>query len=78
MLTQRQANEKTLEKGKKFTNSDVFSNEQYKNQSIQPFSLIISDLISVVPVEGLEPPRPIEQQILSLQRLPFRHTGKWD
>ncbi len=29
----------------------------------------------MVPVEGLEPPRPIGQQILSLQRLPFRHTG---
>jgi hypothetical protein len=25
-------------------------------------------------VGGLEPPRPYGQQILSLQRLPFRHT----
>lgn len=29
----------------------------------------------MVPVKGLEPLRPIGQQILSLQRLPFRHTG---
>ena len=29
----------------------------------------------VVPVVGLEPTRPCEQQILSLHRLPFRHTG---
>jgi hypothetical protein len=31
--------------------------------------------ISLVPLEGLEPPRPYEQQILSLSRLPFRHRG---
>ena len=37
-----------------------------------------SQLPSVVPVEGLEPPRPFEQQILSLSRLPFRHTGPED
>ena len=29
----------------------------------------------LVPLEGLEPPRPCEQQILSLSRLPFRHRG---
>ena len=29
----------------------------------------------MVPLEGLEPPRPYEQQILSLSRLPFRHRG---
>jgi hypothetical protein len=29
----------------------------------------------LVPLEGLEPPRPCEQQILSLPRLPFRHRG---
>jgi hypothetical protein len=29
----------------------------------------------MVPLEGLEPPRPCEQQILSLSRLPFRHRG---
>jgi hypothetical protein len=28
-----------------------------------------------VPVGGLEPPRPLEQSILSAPRLPFRHTG---
>ena len=30
----------------------------------------------LVPLEGLEPPRPRGQQILSLPRLPFRHRGK--
>ena len=29
---------------------------------------------AVVRVKGLEPPRPFGQQILSLPRLPFRHT----
>ncbi len=29
----------------------------------------------VVPAEGLEPPHPSGQQILSLSRLPFRHAG---
>ncbi len=29
----------------------------------------------MVPVVGLEPTRPCGQQILSLSRLPFRHTG---
>jgi len=29
----------------------------------------------VVPMEGLEPPFPYENQILSLARLPFRHIG---
>ena len=28
----------------------------------------------LVRVKGLEPPRPFGQQILSLPRLPFRHT----
>jgi hypothetical protein len=28
-----------------------------------------------VPVEGLEPPLTCVKQILSLSRLPFRHTG---
>ena len=28
----------------------------------------------MVRVKGLEPPRPYGQQILSLPRLPFRHT----
>ncbi len=28
-----------------------------------------------MPVVGLEPTRPCGQQILSLSRLPFRHTG---
>ena len=32
-------------------------------------------LMMLVPVEGLEPPLPCENQILSLARLPFRHTG---
>src|SRR5262245_19293061 len=30
---------------------------------------------NVVPPEGLEPPHPQRQQILSLPRLPFRHGG---
>ena len=34
-----------------------------------------SRFFKVVPVEGLEPPLPCENQILSLERLPFRHTG---
>ena len=29
----------------------------------------------MVPAEGLEPPHPSGQQILSLSRLPFRHAG---
>ena len=29
----------------------------------------------LVPGAGLEPARPLGQQILSLQRLPFRHPG---
>lgn len=29
----------------------------------------------MVPMEGLEPPFPYENQILSLARLPFRHIG---
>ena len=33
-------------------------------------------LLEVVPAEGLEPPLPCENQILSLARLPFRHAGK--
>lgn len=32
-------------------------------------------VLKVVPAEGLEPPRPSGQQILSLSRLPFRHAG---
>ena len=35
-----------------------------------------SRFFKVVPVEGLEPPLPFEKQILSLSRLPFRHTGR--
>ena len=31
--------------------------------------------LAMVPVVGLEPTRPRGQQILSLHRLPFRHTG---
>ena len=31
--------------------------------------------LKVVPAEGLEPPHPSGQQILSLSRLPFRHAG---
>ena len=34
-----------------------------------------SRFFKVVPAEGLEPPRPSGQQILSLSRLPFRHAG---
>lgn len=29
-----------------------------------------------LPAVGLEPTRPLGQQILSLPRLPFRHAGK--
>lgn len=29
----------------------------------------------MVPAAGLEPARPYGQQILSLQRIPFRHAG---
>ena len=32
----------------------------------------------MVPVEGLEPPLTCVKQILSLSRLPFRHTGIFD
>ena len=32
----------------------------------------------LMPVAGLEPARGYPQQILSLHRLPFRHTGKID
>ena len=35
-----------------------------------------SRFLAVVPVEGLEPPLPCGKQILSLSRLPFRHTGR--
>ena len=35
-----------------------------------------SRFFKVVPAEGLEPPHPSGQQILSLSRLPFRHAGK--
>ncbi len=31
-----------------------------------------------MPVVGLEPTRPCGQQILSLSRLPFRHTGSYN
>jgi len=34
-----------------------------------------SRFFKVVPAEGLEPPHPSGQQILSLSRLPFRHAG---
>ena len=30
-----------------------------------------------MPAEGLEPPLPYENQILSLARLPFRHAGNF-
>ena len=30
---------------------------------------------TIVPAVGLEPTRPLGQQILSLPRLPFRHAG---
>lgn len=33
----------------------------------------IKQVLRVVRPAGLEPARPYEQQILSLQRLPFRH-----
>ena len=36
----------------------------------------VSRFLRVVPVEGLEPPLPCGKQILSLSRLPFRHTGR--
>ena len=31
--------------------------------------------LKIVPAVGLEPTRPLGQQILSLPRLPFRHAG---
>lgn len=31
-----------------------------------------------MPVAGLEPARGCPRQILSLMRLPFRHTGKYN
>jgi hypothetical protein len=34
----------------------------------------INVLIGLVRVKGLEPPLPYGKQILSLPRLPFRHT----
>ena len=32
-------------------------------------------MLCLVPEAGLEPARPYGQEILSLQRLPFRHSG---
>ena len=32
--------------------------------------------LKIVPAVGLEPTRPLGQQILSLPRLPFRHAGE--
>ena len=43
------------------------------DNATEKFSKIPTGL---VPLEGLEPPRPCEQQILSLSRLPFRHRGQ--
>jgi len=34
-----------------------------------------TDFSQIVPAVGLEPTRPLGQQILSLPRLPFRHAG---
>ena len=42
---------------------------QVKNRDVSRF-------FEMVPVEGLEPPLPCGKQILSLSRLPFRHTGR--
>jgi hypothetical protein len=39
-----------------------------------PLSMAEKLCRAVVRVKGLEPPRPFGQQILSLPRLPFRHT----
>ena len=40
-----------------------------------PSRVPLSEVKRGVPVEGLEPPLTCVKQILSLSRLPFRHTG---
>ena len=37
---------------------------------------LLNPQLVFVPAVGLEPTRPLGQQILSLPRLPFRHAGK--
>ena len=47
-----------------------------KPKTTLPFSILgglLGEENKMVPQEGLEPPRPCEQQILSLPRLPFHH-----
>ena len=46
-----------------------------KNRTHFRFRKLDSDYTGLVPVVGLEPTRAFAQQILSLPRLPFRHTG---
>ena len=46
-----------------------------KARKQRAFNLHKSLLFKEVPPTGLEPVRPCGQQILSLQRLPFRHGG---
>ncbi len=53
-----------------------------KNSSVlsanAPLRVSLSEVENGVPVEGLEPPLTCVKQILSLSRLPFRHTGLID
>ena len=68
--------------------SIYFHSEQIKKSYANTYSYIVFPIQSkdtqplyqelsgnMVPVVGLEPTRPLGQQILSLHRLPFRHTG---
>src|SRR5690349_13937547 len=53
---------------------DITKRKQHKAVLHKDFPIAMSSY-EMVPLEGLEPPRPCEQQILSLPRLPFRHRG---
>ena len=53
------------------------ANNPYKKGLFAGFVLYLTCLINMVPVKGLEPPRPYEQLILSQPCLPFQHTGRY-
>ena len=57
----------------KGVNSAYLKTKKARKQ--RAFNLHNSLLFKEVPPTGLEPVRPCGQQILSLQRLPFRHGG---
>jgi hypothetical protein len=56
--------------------SGLKNNRKKEQKQVQRSDgLTAKNRCQLVPVEGLEPPLPCENQILSLARLPFRHTG---